>query len=193
MKTPVTLTADQIAALEEPTIYDITDRLPTANPWSRRKRQLRQIKRIVVHIDDQARPLSYDPLARYSGQARYHIDRNWSGKPGLVISGFGLMYHYKIAGDGRIFRTAPETDVLWHAGSWNAEGLAICLDAKETQAPTGDQLNALHHLLLWLCYRRPDIPAGRHDVYGHTEEPGTTKSCPAKVLPYVQRFRQGEW
>jgi hypothetical protein len=194
MTTSITLTAADIAAIEEPTIYDITDRLPTANPHLRKKRPLKAIGKIVVHIDDQVRGASYDPISRYIGQARFHINKNWQEDPSKPkLPGFGLMYHYKIAGDGRIFRTAPETDVLWHASSWNREGLAICVDARETQAPTAEQVNALHHLLLWLCYRRPDFPAGRRDVYGHTEEESTTKSCPAKVLRYAQRFRKGEW
>lgn len=176
-------------------ITDIIDRLPTAHSEFRKSRPLGAIRRFVVHIDDEARPERYDPVARYAAQARYHISgRNWNADPkGAWVAGFGLMYHYKIAGDGRLFRTAAETDVLWHASSWNWEGLGICVDCRETQEPTPEQLGGLYGLLMWLCYRRPEIPAGRKDVWGHTEEPSTTKSCPAKVLPWVVKFRKGEW
>jgi hypothetical protein len=44
-----------------------------------------------------------------------------------------------------------------------------------------------------LCNHTPGIPAGREDVWGHTEEPNTYKSCPAKFLPYVQKYRKGVW
>jgi hypothetical protein len=191
----INLNPEQIAEIKEPVVLDITDRLPTAHAELRMKRTVGAIKRIVVHIDDQWRPAEYDAVARYVAQANYHISgRNWNIHPkGKWIPGFGLMYHYKIAGDGQIFRTAAETDVLWHASSWNREGLAICCDCQARQTPTDEQLNALHRLLLWFSYHRPDFPAGRKDVYGHTEEPSTTKSCPAKLLPYVVRFRKGEW
>jgi hypothetical protein len=187
------MTPEQIAKIEEPTVYDIIDRLPSANEQLKRWRELSQIRRIVVHIDDFPRPEAYDPVARYRAQARYHIfERNWN-PGGEHLQGFGLMYHYRISGDGRVWRTQPERLVTWHASSWNRTGLAVCCDAAERQSPTDAQLGALRGLLLCLCYRRPDIPAGRRDVFGHTEEPGTEKSCPAKYLPWVQRFRKGEW
>ena len=196
-------TAEQIARIEEPVVWDLADVLPSAHPEQRRSRPLAAIRRIVVHIDDQHRPPRYSPSARYFGQAKDHINRNWQTDPRKpAVYGFGLMYHYKLsytalapgeAPVARIWRVQPETLVTWHASSWNYEGLAICIDSSAAQAPNEEILAELHKWLMWQCYRRPEIPAGRADVYGHTEEPGTTKSCPARYLPWVQRFRKGEW
>jgi hypothetical protein len=197
------LSAEQIARLEEPVVWELADVLPSARPQLRVMRPLSAIRRIVVHIDDQYRPAWYSPSTRYFGQAIYHINRNWQENPSRPpIYGFGLMYHYKLSytslapGEprvARIWRVQPETLVTWHASSWNRSGLAICIDSSASQAPEEEILAELHRWLMWQCYRRPEIPAGRRDVYGHTEEPSTTKSCPAKYLPWVQRFRKGEW
>jgi hypothetical protein len=196
-------TAAEIARLEEPVVWDLADVLPSAHSELRVARPLSVITRIVVHIDDVHRPARYSPSGHYFGQALYHMARNWRTDPRLPpLNGFGLMYHYRIsytalapgeAPVARVWRTQPETLVTWHASSWNYEGLAICVDSAEGQAPQPEILAELHKWLMWTCYRRPEIPARRSDVYGHTEEPSTTKSCPARYLPWVQRFRKGEW
>ncbi|MGA7730352.1 MAG: N-acetylmuramoyl-L-alanine amidase [Chloroflexia bacterium] len=178
-----------------PLIIDIRKQLPTANLVLRRFRKMAAITRIVVHIDDVRAHMAYEPVQRYIEQAHYHIKgRNWNDDPkGPWIPGFGIMHHYKISAPGRIYLTQPEGLKTWHSASWNPESLAICCDAAAHEEPTQAQLTALHALLMHLCYHRPDIPAGRADVYGHTEEPSTTKPCPAHFLPYVQQFRKGEW
>ena len=188
---------EEIAAIEVPVIWPLAEGLPSANISQRRMRPLSAIKRIVIHIDDPVRPVRDDPTARYFNQAIYHIKRNWQEKMGKApVRGFGLMYHYKLsysAGEARVWRTQPETLVTWHTSSWNYDGVALCINSGATQAPEEAILEELRRWLMWMCYRRPDIPAGRANVYGHTEEPSTTKSCPATYLPWVQKFRKGEW
>lgn len=178
----------------KPDIWQLAPVLPSAHPELRRERTLNQIKRIVVHIDDEHRPKTYDPTERYYAQALYHMHRNWSDNPEAYIPGFGLMYHYRISlngGKAQIWQTQPETLITWHAYTWNLEGLAICIDGKADQ-PTDPAIEyALHNWLLWQCYHRPEITAGRGDVYGHCEEPTTTHTCPTLYLPYVQAFREG--
>jgi hypothetical protein len=193
----VEMRPEEIAAIREPVIWQLADALPSANVRQRRMRPLTAIKRIGIHIDDQVRPVRYDPARRSYNQAMYHIGRNWQEKAGKApVYGFGLMYHYKLSYSGgvaRIWRTQPETLVTWHASSWNYEGVALCIDSGAGQAPESAILEELHRWLKWMCYRRPDIPAGQADVWGHTEESNTTKSCPATYLPWVQRFRKGDW
>lgn len=48
------------------------------------------------------------------------------------------------------------------------------------QVPTAAQLASLHALLTWLCYHRPEMPAGRADVFGHGElvQYGNETHCP---------------
>jgi hypothetical protein len=189
-----------VAVPDTPDIIVIVDKLPRRpdHPYWRTRR-LKDIKRIVVHYDAVKVPpqagciAGYDPLARYIDQARYHINRNWNDSGGPPISGFGLMYHYRISSDGRIWRTQPEELVTWHARNANFSGLAVCCDLGEGQTPTTAQLKSLRDLLDWLCYHRPDIPAGRGDVWGHGEltSEGNRTACPGALLAWVQAYRRG--
>jgi hypothetical protein len=184
-----------------PDIIDIVGQLPARldHPY-RRTRRLKDIKRIVVHYDAVRVPspkgceIGYDPLARYIQQADYHINKNWNESGGPTIRGFGLMYHYRVSSDGRLWRTQPEQLVTWHARDANFSGLAVCCDLGEGQKPTEAQLAGLRALLDWLCYHRPDIPAGRGDVWGHSEltTAGNHTACPGGLLEWVQAYRQGK-
>jgi len=183
-------------AYEPPEIINLIGKLPTAHPEYEAHRKVGEIVRIVVHYDDEVRPDGpYDPVARYISQARYHIQKNWAqpGKP--PIYGFGLMYHYKVAGDGRLFATQPETLITWNSNAWNPGALAICLDCGDGQMPTCEQLDTLHKFLMWVCYHRPEFPAGRKDVWGHGEgkSAGNNTNCPGPFLQYVQAYRGGKW
>lgn len=178
-----------------PNMTDIIEQLPRS-PESRywRTRPLRAITRIVVHYDAVRVPAGeYDPIARYKAQARYHMKRNWNEGGGPPVYGFGLMYHYRVSADGRIWCTQPETLLTWHAHSANYAGLAICCDLGPGQEPTHAQLCALRELLDWLCHHRPDIPAGRPDVWGHGElaREGNKTACPGLLRKWVQEYRKG--
>src|SRR5207249_7205528 len=130
----------------------------------------------------------YDPMQRYIAQAKDHMARNWNTEGGPIIRGFGLMYHYRVSADGRIWRTQPEELVTWHARAANYNGLAICCDLGPGQSPPRAELRGLKMLLDWLCYQRADIPARQPDVWGHGELHGLTDyaQCPGKLLGWVQ-------
>lgn len=181
-----------------PDITDIIDKLPRkpGDPnWH--IRPLGSITRIVVHYDAVAVPVmqdgkpGYDPLRRYIEQALYHISKNWNEGAGPVVHGFGLMYHYRVSADGRLWQTQPETLVTWHARAANYSGLAICCDLGPGQQPSQPQLDGLRALLDWLCHHRPDIPAGTPDVWGHGElrKAGNSTPCPGGLLTWVQQYR----
>ena len=110
-----------------------------------------------------------------------------------VFRGFGLMYHYRVSADGRIWRTQPEELVTWHARAANYNGLAICCDLGPGQTPPQAQVAALKALLDWLCFHRPEIPASRPDVWGHGElhREGNQTACPGHLLEWVQAYRKG--
>jgi hypothetical protein len=182
-----------------PDIVDISAKLPR-NTQSRHWhfRPLGAIGTIVVHYDAVAVPrlgkggaLGYDPQERYASQARYHMEKNWNGDEGPPVLGFGLMYHYRVSADGRIWRTQPEELVTWHARQANYGGLAVCCDLGPGQEPTHAQLRGLTDLLDWLCTRRPDIPACRKDVWGHGElvREGNSTACPGELLGWVRDYR----
>jgi hypothetical protein len=182
------------------TITDIILQLPRhPDSPNYRTRPLSAITKIVVHYDAVDVPpskdgaLSYDPLARYISQAKYHISKNWNDGPGPIVRGFGLMYHYRVSADGHIWRTQPDDLVTWHARNANYSGLAVCCDLGPDQQPTQAQLASLDTLLHHLCYERPDFPAARPDVWGHGEltAAGNHTPCPAALLPWVQAYRAG--
>ncbi|HYP21734.1 MAG TPA: peptidoglycan recognition family protein [Chloroflexia bacterium] len=183
-------------------IVDVVEKLPR-NPhdpnW--KLRRLADIARIVVHYDEEPVPgpgtttdgPAYEPLRRYVEQARYHIRKNWNDGPGPMVRGFGLMHHYRVSADGKVWRTQPEELVTWHARAANWNGLAICCDLGPGQKPAEAQLEGLEALLLRLCYHRPDIPAGRGDVWGHVDlrKAGNSTRCPGLLLEWVRAFRAG--
>ena len=183
-----------------PDIIDVVHNLPR-EPGHRywRARPVGAITRIVVHYDGVYVPprdghgaYGYDPLTRYVEQARYHIRKNWNEGPGPALRGFGLMYHYRVSADGRVWRTQPDNLVTWHARAANFRGLAVCADLGPGQRPTEEQLVSLHDLLDHLCYHRPDFPASRPDVYGHGElqRDGNHTPCPGLLLDWVRAYRQ---
>ena len=180
-------------------IIDIISKLPRKpeHPYWKLRR-LGEIDKIVVHYDavrvpQTSKKPAYDPVARYIQQARYHIGKNWNEGRRPAVYGFGLMYHYRVSADGRVWRAQPEELVTWHARDANQGGLAICCDLGDRQKPTIEQLAGLESLLDWLCYHRPDIPAGRADVWGHGElrKAGNQTSCPGALLGWVQAYRRG--
>ena len=184
-----------------PDIIDIAAKLPSdLASKHRRLRPVEAIRYFVVHYDGVAVPPpgrkgvpGYDPIGRYAAQARYHMQRNWNSGDGPKIAGFGLMYHYRVSAGGGIWRTQPEEVVTWHARTANYAGLALCCDLGPGQIPSPEQLRSLKALLDWLCYDRPDIPAGRADVWGHGElhRQGNRTACPGELLEWVQLYRKG--
>jgi hypothetical protein len=191
--------------LKRTDIINLVGQLPEANLHLAGQRSLHQITKIVVHHDAQLRPGKYNPAERYKEQARFHIRKNWGevGKP--PIPGFGLMYHLKMDGAGRVYQCQPFTRPTWNSRGANWAALAICIDGGDGQAPAPGQLQGLHELLDLLCYHYPEFPAGRKDVWGHGEltakrlrelslpGPGNSTACPGLFLPYVQKYRNGEW
>lgn len=191
-----------MTSYKSPTITNIISDLPRRiNTPGYTTRTISSITRIVVHYDavlvppppppsKEAKP-PYNPIARYIDQAKYHINRNWNEGPGPIVKGFGLMYHFRVSADGRIWQTQPENLVLWHARAANQTSLAICCDLGPGQTPPNAQLKALRDLLNHLCYHRPDFPASRPDVYGHGEltKQGNRTPCPGNLLSFVQSYR----
>lgn len=178
-------------------VIETLPRKPKDPNW--KSRRLADITRIVVHYDATPIPASgiegpgYDPAQRYMNQARFHTRKNWNDGPGPAVRGFGLMHHYRVSSDGRVWRTQPEELVTWHARGANWHGLAICCDLGPGQPPPDAQLAGLESLLLRLCYQRPDIPAGRRDVWGHGElrKADNSTRCPGLLLEWVRAFRSG--
>jgi hypothetical protein len=178
-----------------PYIEDITLQLPRdpSHPQYRMRPSLAGLDLLAVHYDAEKVHWPYDPVERYKRQARFHMSKDWDPGPG-ISRGFGLMYHYRISPDGRIWRTQPELLNLWNANNANSRVLAVCVDLGPGQEPTYVQLVSMQAFADWICYHRPDLPRiVRRRVFGHGEltEFGNDTSCPGLAKRYVQRYRAG--
>lgn len=172
-------------------LIDIRDKLPTIDANRDPDRPINAIARIVVHYDGVARPDHYDPIARYRGEAQYHLDKDWNPPHG--VHGGSLMYAVKIDAWGNKYLCNNFERVLWHARIANYDGLAVCVDLGPGQDPTPAQLAALHSVLMDACYKCPEFPAGRANVWGHQEIRTNSTDCPGRLLSFVQRFRANKW
>lgn len=171
----------------EPLVHDIRAALPLA-PWNEHPtRSLAAIRIIVVHWDGGpvTLPAQYDPVAYYSTEALYHINKDWGGGS----RGYGLMYHEKLSRDGQAWITRPDTDVVWAATQANPFSYNLCVDANEYSAPTHAQMEALETRLATLCGQ---YGVARSQVYGHGEltQYGNSTSCPGPdLLELVREYR----
>jgi hypothetical protein len=165
----------------------VRDLLPRANLENLERRSLETIDLLALHWDGGARLADdYSPLAHYVAEALFHIRKDW-GTTGLgdpPTFGHGLMYHYKIARDGRLFWTRDWQEVTWSVTAANRRALNICLDATDGQPSNAAQLLALRGLLDWLVARLPRT-GGR--VFGHGELTfyGNRTSCPGPGLTWL--------
>jgi hypothetical protein len=124
-------------------------------------------------------------MKEYANEANYHIKKDWGGG----YYGNGLQYHYKVARDGKIYRTRDVEEVTWHATNANPIAVGICLDGDLTkQKPTEAQLNGLRELLDEICAWL-SIPKSK--VFGHKElsSYGNFTQCPGSALQYVIEYR----
>jgi N-acetyl-anhydromuramyl-L-alanine amidase AmpD len=182
---------------------DIVAQLPsTPNSPYLQRRTLDQINLIAVHWVGSGNPRpngNYDALARITGIAHYHMQKDWSSN-GSGVFGFSLMYHRVITGDGTIYLTVPLEWITWNAYSpSNEHDLAILIDCGigqggNRQQPTAAQLASLKWYLDQLTQHTPQIRVGKGNVYGHRELPNNNTECPGTLLPYVQSYRNsGGW
>lgn len=156
------------------------------------KRSLSDIKKLVVHCTDWE--ITPQELVKYD-LGPNHISS--TGCPTIT-------YHYFIARDGTVNRTALPEWITWHAGNYNNSSLAITL-AYKTDAlfeqgkkvipnpnniPTIQMMESLHPLLALLCKTYGVIPP---NIQGHRELFGTgwifvkehkqlRKSCPGMAV-----------
>lgn len=167
-------------------IIDLRDKLPKVNRHIVRRKPS-QITMIAVHHVGDGRVWSntYDAFKEYVNEANYHINKDWGGG----YFGNGLQYHYKIARDGKVYRTRDIEEITWHAMNANPIAVAVCLDGDLTlQDPTAAQIDALEELLNelrnWL-----HIPQGRVFGHGELKQYGNSTQCPGRALSAVIRYR----
>lgn len=164
-------------------VHDIRHLLPRNGTWM--TRPLSAIKGISDHWDAEYRPKAYDSVARYQGQARYHINKDWGGG----ARGDGLQYHGKVDNVGDYFVCRNFVDVLWNVGQMNYSYIATCYDGTTGQAPTREQIITMQKVHKVLTTKCPEFPASQPDVRGHQEVPYNSTACNGTFLPETRNFR----
>jgi hypothetical protein len=157
------------------------------------RRGLEEITTLVYHWDGgPVIPEAYVPRSYYISEAGYHIRKDWGG-----TGGDGLMYHYKVDRQGKVYQTRNLTDVVWAQTGANRRGLAVCFDATVGQEPTAAQHVAAIKLNDYFGTERPDLPMLHPgQVWGHGElgSDGNATSCPGDALRKVcQELRKTTW
>ncbi len=172
-------------------ILDIIGEMPVATWNALETRGLGDIAYIVNHWDggENVFPALYDPIAYYQWEARYHINKDWSwAEPGLQ-GGYSIMYHLKVARDGRIFQTRPFEHICWAAMGANRRGVQVCWDTNGKSGLT-EQQRAVFPSLMDLLTGKFSLPHSQ--VWGHGEMTwlGNSTECAGpELLQLIQTYR----
>ena len=169
-------------------IIDIRDRLPHAD-WRIGTRPA--TTSLTIHWNGPAVPddrrAGPGVLAQLQIDAAYQMRAGWGGTVGGAP---GLMYHFVIDADGKIYQTSGIDEILWHCAhaDGNTNGLSLHYLLGLNQYPTSAQLDA-GRALSDALRRRYAIPLAR--VLGHLEWRHMTL-CPGPILmQQLQAYRAG--
>lgn len=111
-----------------------------------------------------------EPEKQLEAYARFHIQKDWNPPNGAY--GDGIMYHYAVAQDGRVFQCRDETAILYNTGAaGNYESISVLCIVGEGQSPTQNMLYGLDDILTKLA---------RPGLYGHRDY--GTSFCPGNVI-----------
>lgn len=159
--------------------------IPGAGPF--RWLGLAEKRGLVVHYSGPPVRNRADTLAVLRAEARYHVDKDWSGMGEPTLRGDGLMYHVAIGDDGTRYLCRDLEAMLWHCGEteWNRRALSVHVPIGGDQRATPAQLAALREIAEgW----REFTGEGRESVRGHQELSPT--ACPGTLMAdFVQPYR----
>lgn len=147
------------AVITDPRVKHIQDSLPKHATKKYYKRDLSQIRQIVVHHSaDNGTPESI---------AKYHVSHNkWPG----------IGYHFLIDNTGQIFQTNDIDVISYNVSNQNTKSLGICLIGNfENENPSDAQIESLKWLLTAVRASVGELP-----LYGHKDRDATL--CPGKNL-----------
>ena len=114
-------------------VIDISKVLPRHAVRKYDKRNISDIKRLVIHTSDwQTTP---ERIAKYDISTKCHISPG-KGCPSVT-------YHEMINTDGVCFHTLPWKEVAWHVGVWNKSSLGLALLYRCSDS-TGKDISAIN-------------------------------------------------
>ncbi len=157
-------------------IKNLTNTLPWHPNRIWGKRQLSQIKKIIIHQE-----LGESSIEQVND---YHITPG----PYNHISEKGcphFCYHYGIRKNGEIVQANELSDVVWHCTGQNMESIGIMLQGNfagpghetGTSSPTPEQMQSIAELIDHL---QKTINLSNHDVWGHYHF--GKPACPGHIL-----------
>jgi N-acetyl-anhydromuramyl-L-alanine amidase AmpD len=144
----------------KPTTEDIVGDLPKHPTKRYETRQLADVKYLVIHHTASAPTVTPQRLAEHQVNKQ---DRA------------GIVYHFVVAADGKVYQTNRLTTVTDHASSRNLRSIGICFPGNFTDSiPTSAQLEAGGQLCAWLlgALRLPITAILGLREFSHTQSPG---------------------
>lgn len=144
-------------------IEDVRDQLPLKN-WEAGRWGPKTS--ITVHWNGGPVP-AIDPLDMIKADAAYQMRPGWSG---TADGADGVLYHWFIAPDGKVFKTRDDDAVLWHCADpvGNERSYAVQVMIGSGQLASSAQLSALTELILFLGLDQ----VKPHRIWSQTACPG---------------------
>lgn len=148
-----------------------------------------------------APPMRYVPAhsSNYTARSSRTIDRivihTVEGSEAGCVSWFqnprsNVSAHYVTSHAGRITRMLRDSDIGWHARTWNYRAIGIENEGyAQRNTWTNAQMSSLARLVAYLC-RVHGIPVDRANIVGHLEVPGNPgKTDPGPYFDWARLIR----
>lgn len=162
------LTSFSRSALRPAWLKDLRPSLPVHPSRRYDRRQLSQIREIIVHHTAGPDTQTPEAIARYHVQPGNHICAD--GCPGIG-------YHFLIDSRGTAYQVNDLENVSYHVSGHNTTGIGISLIGTfDDAAPAQAQYQTLIRLIRWINRK-----LGRYlEIHGHREF--SNKSCPGWMV-----------
>lgn len=166
-------------------IRNIVNELPRHATKKYKRRNLNDIRYVVIHCTDAPSPKGNTDEERIAAEiahikaiAAYDVGPNHISKTGCPA----FTYHRAVGETGNIYLTSSLEDVTWHAGNANAESIGIALlyrvrtaqRRKGESRPTAEMIESA----LTAAANISKVLGRRLGLVGHREVPDTSKECP---------------
>jgi hypothetical protein len=151
-----------------PVLHDISGQLPRHPNLRYESRRLEAISHLAIHHT--AMPPHVGPERIAAIHVEADPERGKEAWPGIG-------YHFFVHGDGRIDRTQPLENLVYHVAGHNQQtvGIAFAGSFMNGSVPTQPQVQAGARLVAWLLQ---ELKLPMQQVWGHKEFSGNRTTCP---------------
>ncbi len=154
--------------LPPPVLHDISGQLPRHPNLRYESRRLEAISHLAIHHTAMPPHIGPERIAAIHVEA--DPERGKEAWPGIG-------YHFFVHGDGRIDRTQPLENQVYHVAGHNQQtvGIAFAGSFMNGSVPTQPQVQAGARLVAWLLQ---ELKLPMQQVWGHKEFSGNRTTCP---------------